>query len=444
MNGTVVLPWGGGSLELRLPEQWIVLGELKPRSSAAPVDIAQACAEALQEPIGAKPFGARQLTGQRIVIVVDDHSRPTPVSEFIRPVVEVLGSAGVRDEQVEFLIATGVHRSSRPEEIEWKLGREILSRFRCRCHDAYDPEALAYMGTTSRGTRVLLNKLLTEADLIICVGALEPHLLLGFGGGLKMIIPGCAAAETVGRNHLQGIDPEHFNYVGTRGDDSPMRLDLEEGAGLLGKEIFVINAVINEHGRPTRFFCGDPVQAHRSGESFVENLLRLDIPEQADVVVTNSFPMDLDLRQSAKCLGNTLYACKPGGTMMGFLRCEQGLGEIPLAKKTLPYPVTRMLLKVLGKKRILPLVEKARKGEPVEEVFMGHFGLQMLRRNHLAIFSDSQKLPQNLGRKMGLAQSFTDIGEMLSWISAKVPRNARAWIFPNGGTTYARLNSAGV
>ena len=277
---------------------------------------------------------------------------------------------------------------------------------------------------------MLLNKLLTEADFIICVGALEPHLLLGFGGGLKMIIPGCAAAETVGRNHLQGIDPEHFNYVGIRGDDSPMRLDLEEGAGLLGKETFVINAVINEHGRPTRFFCGDPVQAHRSGESFVENLLRLDIPEQADVVVTNSFPMDLDLRQSAKCLGNTLYACKPGGTMMGFLRCEQGLGEMPLAKNTLPYPVMRMLLKVLGKKRVLPLVEKARKGEPVEEVFIGHFGLQMLRRNHLAIYTDSEKLPRELGRKMGLAQSFTDIREMVSWISAKVPRNARAWIFP--------------
>ncbi len=440
MNRTVALPWGGGSLELRLPEQWTVLGELKPRSAPAPVDIAQACAEALQEPIDAKPLGARQLVDQKIVIVVDDHSRPTPVREFIRPVMEGLGSAGVRDEQVEFLIATGVHRSSRPEEIEWKLGPEILSRFRCRCHDAYDPEALAYMGTTSRGTRVLLNKLLTEADLIICVGALEPHLLLGFGGGLKMIIPGCAAAETVGRNHLQGIDPEHFNYVGTRGDDSPMRLDLEEGAGLLGKEIFVINAVINEHGRPTRFFCGDPVQAHRSGESFVENLLRLDIPEQADVVVTNSFPMDLDLRQSAKCLGNTLYACKPGGTMMGFLRCEQGLGETPLAKKTLPYPVMRMLLKVIGKKRVLPLVEKARKGEPVEEVFMGHFGLQMLRRNHLAVFTDNEKLPRELGRKIGLAQSFTDIREMLSWISAKVPRNARAWIFPYGGTTYARLN----
>jgi lactate racemase len=440
MNRTVALPWGGSSLEFRLPAQWTILGELKPRSIPAPVDIAQVCAEALRDPIGAKPLDAKRRAGQKVVIVVDDHSRPTPVREFIRPIMDTLASAGVRDEQVEFLVATGVHRAGRPEEIECKLGPEILSRFRWRCHNAYDPDALAYIGDTSRGTRVLLNKLLAEADLNVCAGSLEPHVLLGFGGGLKMLIPGCAAAETIGRNHLQGIDTERFNYVGIHGDDSPMRLDLEEGVRLLGKEIFVVNAAMNEQGRPINFFCGDPIQAHRSGESFVENLLRMDVPEQADVVVTNSFPMDPDLRQSAKCLGNTLYACKPDGVMMGFLRCEQGLGEMPLAKRTLPYPVMRTLLKVLGKKRVLPLVEKAKAGEPVEEVFIGHFGLQMLRRNHLAIFSDSEKLPRNVGRRMGLAQSFSDIGTMLSWITAKAPRNAKAWVFPYGGATYARPN----
>ena len=219
MNRTVALPWGGGSLELRLPEQWTVLGELKPRSVPAPVDIAQVCAEALRDPIGAKPLDAKRRAGQKVVIVVDDHSRPTPAREFIRPIMDTLASAGVRDEQVEFLVATGVHRTSRPEEIECKLGPEVLSRFRWRCHNAYDPDALAYIGDTSRGTRVLLNKLLAEADLIVCVGSLEPHLLLGFGGGLKMLIPGCAAAETIGRNHLQGIDTERFNYVGIHGDD---------------------------------------------------------------------------------------------------------------------------------------------------------------------------------------------------------------------------------
>jgi lactate racemase len=165
----------------------------------------------------------------------------------------------------------------------------------------------------------------------------------------------------------------------------------------------------------------------------------LDVPEQSDVVLTNSFPMDSDMRQSVKCVGNTLQACKPGGVMMGFCRSEHGLGEMPTPKKTLPYPVMRALLKVMGKKRVLPFVKKAKQGQPVEEVFVGHFGLQMLRRNHLALFSDSPHLPQSVGRKMGLARSYTDVQEMLAWAATKAPRQAKVWIFPYGGSTYAKL-----
>ena len=441
MSTIIELPWGSELLKVRLPENWGLLGELKPKSAPVISDPAQACAEALSRPIGAERLGSRDLAGRRIALVVDDHSRPTPVKDFIKPVLGELASAGARDEDIDILIATGVHRASRLEEVERKIGPDVMGRYRWRCHDAYDANDLVDMGVTLRGTPVFLNKLLAQADLIVCLGALEPHLLLGFGGGLKMIVPGCAGVETIGKNHMQGVDPDHFDYVGTPGDHSPMRLDLEEGAGLLGREIFVVNAVMNEQARPTAFFCGHPVKAHRAGETLVQDLVRLEVPEQSDVVLTNSFPMDLDLRQSAKCLGNTLYACKPGGVIMGCLRCEHGLGEMPLAKKTPPYTAMRLLLKIIGKKRILQLVEKAKKGEPIEETFLGHFALQMLRRNHLAIFSDSKEVPPDIGRKMGLAKSYRDVQEMLAWAAGKVTGRATIWVFPYGGTTYAATAS---
>ena len=52
MSQTVELPWGTGSLKVLLPETWMVLGELKPRSHQAPLDPAEICAEALRNPIG--------------------------------------------------------------------------------------------------------------------------------------------------------------------------------------------------------------------------------------------------------------------------------------------------------------------------------------------------------------------------------------------------------
>ena len=66
----------------------------------------------------------------------------------------------------------------------------------------------------------------------------------GFSGACKMLMPGLASSRTIGENHMQGVSPERYNYVGT--PESPMRLDLEEGAGMLGKEIFIVNVVMNE------------------------------------------------------------------------------------------------------------------------------------------------------------------------------------------------------
>ncbi len=440
MGEVIEFPWGGGVLKVWLPEDWKLLGVLKPKQAGAAADLEEACRMSLADPIGTSRLSERDLKGKRVALVVDDHSRPTPVAGFIRTVLAELSQAGVADSDVEIVIATGVHRASRPDEVEKKLGREIMGRYRWQCHDAYDPAMLVGLGATSRGTDVYLNRRLLESDLIVCLGAVEPHLLLGFGGGLKMLVPGCAGAQTIARNHMQGVDPDHFDYVGVSGANSPMRLDLEEAASMVGRDIFLVNAALNEQARPTRFFCGDPIQAHRSGETFVADLARLEVPEQADVVLANSFPMDADMRQSAKCLGNSLFAVRPGGVLLGLARAENGLGEMPLAKRTLPYGTMRTLLQVIGKHRVLGLVEKAKKGEPVEEVFVGHFGLQMLRRNHLGIFSDSPKLPPDVGRKMGLARSFTEVTEMMVWASGKAPRQATVWAFPCGGATFARYS----
>ncbi len=441
MTQAIELPWGAGSLRVPLAETWNVLGILRPSQVPAPANVADACSDALAKPIAAEPLSTRDLKGKRVVLVVDDYSRPTPVREFINPVVRDLSAAGAMDDDIRILIAAGIHRASRPDEVEAKLGEETMSRLQWTCHDAYDPEGLADLGTTSRGTRVLINKLLLDADLIVCLGAVEPHLLLGFGGGLKMIVPGCAGVETIARNHLQGVDPDLFNYAGVNGEESPMRLDLEEAARMLRREVFIVNAAMNEEAFPTRFFCGDPVLAHREGEAYVGSVASLDIHVMSDVVLTNSFPMDADLRQSVKCIGNAYHACKPSGVIAGFVRSENGLGEMTMPKKTLPYGVLRTLLRIVGKNRILALAEKAKKGEPVEELFLSHFALQMLRTNHLALFSDSPKLPWDFGRKMGLCRSFRTVEDMIAWTAGKVPKSATVWVIPHGGTTFARKTS---
>jgi lactate racemase len=434
-------PWGNSVLKVNVPKHWKILGQLKPKSIQPKGSIVDLVGQGLANPIASSRLSEKDLRNKEITLVVDDHSRPTPVSEFICPVVDQLFEAGADNHKITILIATGVHRSSTQSELEKKLGNEICSRFKVIIHDSSDLESLADLGITKRGTPVQLNKQLTKSDFIVCLGAIEPHLLLGFGGGLKMLLPGCASAKTVGKNHLQGIEEDLFDFVGTLGNASGMRLDLEEGAAMLNKDIFIVNCALNENAKPVRFFCGDPIAAHREGEKFVASLSGMEIPEQSDIVLTNSFPMEADLRQSTKCMGNAMYAVKQSGVILGCLKCENGLGEMPKSGKTLPYPLLRQIVKIIGQNRILPLAQKVRKNSPVEEVFISHFGLQMLRRNQLGIFSDSPLLPEDLGKRLGFVRSFTDLDRLFQWANSKSPKNPTAWIFPIGGTSYA-TNSA--
>jgi hypothetical protein len=219
-----------------------------------------------------------------------------------------------------------------------------------------------------------------------------------------------------------------------------MRLDLEEAAGMLKKEIFIVNAVLNHDREICEFFCGHPVLAHRQGVDLSERIHGVSIPAPADVVLVGSSPMDSDFRQSMKCIGNTLFSVKPGGHILGFLRCEQGVGDVDLPPKALPHSILRMLLKLMGPSRIMGFVDRVKKRAGVEEKFLAHFSLQVCRRNPMHAYSEN--LPEGVGKKTGLFVQYRDVSTMIDRVERRAPRSAKVWFFPYGGLTYPILGSA--
>ena len=432
----IELPWGERTLDVRIPATWRVLGTFVPPTLAPAADAAAACREALAAPIGAPPLASRDLRGKRVLLVSDDTSRPTPVKKFIWPVREALVAAGVAPGDIEILFALGVHRPMTEAEAIDKIGAEAAAAHRWHNHDSNDLKQLEFLGTTARGTPVWLNHLLRKFDLVIPLGAIEPHILLGFSGGYKMLVPGCAGSKTIGHNHLQGTAEREFNYVGIPAENSPMRLDLEEAASKVGREVFVVNAALTPQAEPVRFFCGDPVQAMRTGAQFVRAHTEVVVPEQADVVIANSSPFDADLRQGMKCVGNTFFAARPGGAMLGFVRCTEGRGDLPLPPITLPYNWMQRLIRTIGKQRIMPLVNVMKKFDPIEQKFLAHFGLQMLHRNDISIYSEN--LQPNVGKKLGIVRQYQQIEQMIAATVERVGREATVAVFPQGGVTYSR------
>ena len=434
MAEVVRLSFEGSEIVLALPEGWRVAGTWRPREVAPLADVEGALRAALDAPIGRAPLGPGELAGKRVLLVVDDVSRPTPAHRFFGVVLDWLVAHGASLADAFLVPALGIHRDMTPAEMAAKVGAHNLARLAWENHRPRDREAHVDLGTTSRGTPVLLNRRLAEADLVVCVGAIEPHLLQGFGGGLKMLLPGLAHADTIQANHLVGASWQKFNYVGTPPEQSPMRLDLEEAVARLGKPVFVVNAVLTERLQLHRFVCGDPIAAHREGVRTAAGIFACDVPQPADVAIVTSDPMNADLRQGMKCIGNVEPALKEGGLVLSLLACRNGVGDVALPPKALPNKWLRRILRLIGAKRVLGFVDRVKKGAGVEERFMAHFSMQVVRKLQLVTWSPH--LPADTGAKLGLFVQVGSPQELIEIGRRFAPKNATVHVFPHGGVTY--------
>jgi nickel-dependent lactate racemase len=427
-----------GEISLPLPNGWRIVDTIRPTPHAKIAHLDRALVESLDHPIGSKvPLSDRNLGNKRIVLCVDDISRPTPTGRFFGPLLDYLLAHGARRENMLVLFGLGVHRDMTADEARQKLGDADLQGIPWRNHSCTDERQLKYLGTTSRGTFVSLNRHLAESDLIITVGAIEPHLLLGFSGGCKMLLPGLASSRTIGENHMQGVSGEKYNYVGM--PESPMRLDLEEATKMLGKEVFIVNAVMNESLEICAFFAGHPIAAHRAGVKFSQSLTERPVEREADVVIVASNPMNADLRQSMKCVGNIQESVRPNGLIIGLLECRHGIGDVTVPPKSLPNGLLRCVLKFMGRNKVLGFIDSVRKDAGIEERFLSHFSAQLARRNKIFVYS--RKLPPDTGKKLGIFVQFDTVEKMMAAARRNAPRDARVLIYPFGGATYPKVGA---
>jgi len=367
--------------------------------------------------------------------VMDDDSRPTPVAKIMPGLLAELQRGGVTSDQITVVPALGLHRTMTEVEIAKRIGESSFIGTHWASHFCDDPGKLTFLGTTSRGTPVAINKIVAEADLVISVGCIEPHIIASAGGGYKNIVPGVAGRVTIAHNHSLNCQPQTFNNVGQPIEHNPMRLDLEEAAGMLKPPVFIINAVLNSNLEVVRVVCGHPVLAHREGFCTSAKIYGAQVPAMADVVITSSHPMDQDLRQGVKALANTICALKPGGVMVTLVRASEGVGVFGLANAKLP--VGRRGLQLLAP-LLLPLVPKLKlKGLSEEDRFFLYFALQAMRRGELLMYAPT--IPEEVRANLPFVVFVDSLDSAIERVRSKFPGKASVLVFPHGGSTYPIL-----
>jgi nickel-dependent lactate racemase len=322
------LKWGTGEIKFSVPEEQ-VLHEIIGKQYPSLDDIPKAVRAALAQPIDAPPLGEIVKPGEKVVITVSDITRVWQQMPLILPeIIGTLNQAGVPDKNITIIIAVGGHRQNTEQEFIQICGQEICQRITVLNHDAWDEDNMVYLGKTSRGTEVSINRLVAEADRVILTGGIVYHYMVGYGGGRKSIIPGISSIKTIRQNHLwalgqemgSGSNPNSASGKTRGGEDHE---DMMEIAGFV-KPDFIINMVPTPEGKFAGIFAGNWVSAWLEGCKLVDKLYGVEIEGLADIVVASAggFPKDINLYQTGKTMDNACYAVKEGGAVILLSECS--------------------------------------------------------------------------------------------------------------------------
>jgi len=293
--------------------------------------VTRAAREAFRRPIGMQHAAFDGIRpGAEVVIVVSDSFRKTRIHEILPAMLEELEQAGARERDISFLYSTGSHRPPTGDEQRAILGEAVYDRFQGRAyaHDPADKENLVFLGRTSRGTPVSLNRRLVEADHVIVTGTVVLHYFGGFGGGRKSLVPGLAGLDTIAHNHALNLHPTENRLnpdvrIGVL-EGNPVAEDMLEGARLCRVDC-IVNTVLNRAGAIAWLYVGELDAAFRAAARFARDLYAVPIEERADLVIASAGSAR-NFVQCHKALFNAYQAVKPGGHIVFLAAAPEGFG----------------------------------------------------------------------------------------------------------------------
>ena len=216
----------------------------------------------------AKACPPDEYRGMKVLLIVPDGTRTCPLDIMFTGVFDQIGGVTAA---LDVMIALGTHQPMSEEAMCERLGitmeqrRSVYSRVRLFNHAWDDETALRKIGSISKEeSRELTGGLLAEEvpvevnarvfdyDLLLIIGPVFPHEVVGFSGGNKYIFPGVSGPTVLNYFHWLGALVTNPMIIGNKW--TPVRKVVDKAASLVPV--------------PKRCFCmvvtpGDP--AHGGG-----------------------------------------------------------------------------------------------------------------------------------------------------------------------------------
>ncbi|MDW7730966.1 MAG: nickel-dependent lactate racemase [Methanolobus sp.] len=304
-------------LNIEIPHEVIKPNEVKTEPES------EVISHALENPVEVESLKEFILKSDRILILVNDATRPTPTARVLLEIRDILRN----HKDVRFLIATGAHRGPTEEEFRYIFG-EVYDEFRDRIfvHDARRDKDMEYLGISNNGTEMYLNKMVNEYKNIIVIGSVEPHYFAGYTGGRKAFLPGVASYKTIEMNHKHALS-DAAQPLAIK--DNPVAEDMDDAMKVLKDlKVFSIQTVLTADHGLYAMIAGDLFKSFEIAVEKANEVFGARCKRKGNIVLTAApYPMDIDLYQSQKALENGKLALEDGGVIILVSKCRDGVGD---------------------------------------------------------------------------------------------------------------------
>lgn len=223
----------------------------------------------------AQAVPAASYRGQRVLLIVPDHTRTAPVGLMFKTIcAQIGGVTGAFD----ILVALGTHPPMSEQaicgrlEISLEERRANYSRVRFFNHEWDNPAALKEVGALSAAdvgeltgglfsldVPVEINRRVFDYDQIIIVGPVFPHEVVGFSGGNKYLFPGVGGPKILNFFHWLGAVVTNPMIIGSKW--TPVRKVVDRAGALVKVDKFCFCMVVAPDKSLAGLFAGSPEAA---------------------------------------------------------------------------------------------------------------------------------------------------------------------------------------
>lgn len=317
---TLEIRYGRGTLPLALPGRAIRLEVREQPQIITPGLFAERLSGFLRR---------HPLDLARPALVVADKTRLCGYAEYLPTLVRVLEAHGMRPESLAVIIAYGTHPRQSDEECRRAYG-ELYDRLHFVHHDCRE-DVFAELGTTARGVPIRLRRDLLEASAVITMGAVSHHYFAGYGGGRKLVFPGCGERHAIYANHALYLDREGGRispgcqpgqFAG-----NPLAEDLFEIEERLPASL-AIHGILDARGILCDLLVGRGRQDFLAACAIHNAACAAKAPP-CDLVIAScgGFPKDINFIQSHKAVHNAAMFVQDGGLLLLYAECRDGVGS---------------------------------------------------------------------------------------------------------------------